>query len=122
MEGDPVRKILIALFSLASFGLAHAADPLKSMADARDYTPLSIAINGAKGTTFRLIYTLGSGWEFADAAGPKLVSVNQQERPIDALPTGAPQSVFVDGPSGYVFVHVMDQGWRFVGSVSDAKR
>jgi hypothetical protein len=30
--------------------------------------------------------------------------------------------VFVDGPTGFVFVYVLDEGWTFVGSVSEAKR
>jgi hypothetical protein len=120
-----VRRIVITLLLLASFGFAHAADPNTSVADAHEHAPLSIAIDGPKGSSFRLIYTAGNGWKFADPAGPKLVSVSQQEGPtgpIEAIPTGAPQSVFVDGPSGYVFVYVLDEGWRFVGSVADRKR
>jgi hypothetical protein len=120
-----MRRTVITVLLLAAFGVAHAADPNTSATDAREHTPLSIAIDGPKGMSFRLIYTVSNGWEFADPAGPKLVRAGQQEGltgSIAALPTGAPQSVFVDGPSGYVFVYVLDEGWRFVGSVADRKR
>jgi hypothetical protein len=120
-----VRRIAITLFLLASFGFAHAADPKMAVADTREHAPLSIAIDDAKGASFRLVYTAGNGWKFADHSAAKLASVGQQEGPtgpIKPLPTDKPQSVFVDGPSGYVFVYVIDEGWRFVGSVADGKR
>ena len=81
------------------------------------------AANAAGG--LGLVYNAGEGWKFADHSAAKLVSVAHQEGPtglIEPLPTDTLQSVYVDGPTGYVFVYVMDEGWRFVGSVADAKR
>ncbi len=31
-------------------------------------------------------------------------------------------SVFIDGPTGFTYVWVADQGWKFVGQLSDWKR
>lgn len=114
-----MRKTVITMLLLASFGVAHAVEPIAAG------TPLSIAVDGPKGASFRLVYNAGNGWKFADYSATRLVSVAQQEGPtglIEALPTDTPQSVYVDGPTGYVFVYVIDQGWRFVGSVADGKR
>ena len=40
---------------------------------------------------------------------------------IQALPDETLQNVIVDGPTGYVFAYVLDEGWRFLGTVADAK-
>ena len=119
-----MRKTVVAMLLLTAFGVAHAADPMAA-AEARERAPLSIAIDGPKGASFRLVYNPGSGWQFADHSATKLVSVAQQDGPtgpIERLTTDTLQSVFVDGPTGYVFVYVIDEGWRFVGSVADGKR
>jgi hypothetical protein len=31
-----------------------------------------------------------------------------------------PLTVFVDGPTGYTFIYLLDEGWRFVGQVADS--
>lgn len=120
-----MTRTVIAVLVLTAFGVAHAADPNTSVAEARERAPLSIAVDGPKGGSFRLVYSAGNGWKFADHSATKLASVRQQTAPtgpIEALPADTPQSVFVDGPTGYVFVYVVDEGWRFVGSVADGKR
>ena len=120
-----MRRTVVTMLLLAAFGVAHAADPNTAGDEARERAPLSVAIDGPKGASFRLAYTAGNGWKFAGHSAIKLVSVAQQEGPtglIETLPTDTLQSVFIDGPSGYVFVYVIDEGWRFVGSVADGKR
>ena len=128
-----MRKTAVTMLLLAAFGVAHAADPAADRAadpiaagtEARERAPLSIAVDGPKGASFRLIHNAGDGWQFADYAATRLVSASQQAGPtglIEPLPTETLESVFVDGPTGYVFVYVIDEGWRFVGSVADRKR
>ena len=120
-----MRRTVVTMLLLTAFGVAHAADPNTAGDEARERAPLSIAIDGPKGASFRLAYTAGNGWKFAGHSATKLASVAQQEGPtglIETLPTDTLQSVFIDGPSGYVFVYVIDEGWRFVGSVADGKR
>jgi len=116
------KSVLTVLF-LTAFGVAHAADPIAAGTEARERAPLSIAVDSPKGAYFRLVYNAGNGWQFADYSAAKLVSV-KQEGPtglIEMLPTDTLQSVYVDGPTGYVFVYVIDGGWKFVGSVADRK-
>jgi hypothetical protein len=120
-----MRKTVITMLLVSAFGIAHAADPIAASAEARERAALSIAIDGPKGASFRLVYHAGSGWQFADHSAAKLVSVAERQGPtglIEPLPTDTLQSVYVDGPTGFVFVYVIDEGWRFVGSVADAKR
>lgn len=120
-----MRKTVVTMLLLTAFGIAHAADPVTAGTEARERAPLSIAIDGPKGASFRLVYSSGHGWEFADHSAAKLASAAQEAGPtglIETLPTDTLQSVFVDGPTGYVFVYVIDEGWRFVGSVADGKR
>jgi len=124
-----MRKTVFTMLLLAAFGVAHAAGPaaetIATKTEAREPAPLSIAIDGPKGAPFRLVYNADNGWQFADYSATKLVSAAQPAGPtglIEPLPTETLQSVFVDGPTGYVFVYVIDEGWRFVGSVADGKR
>lgn len=120
-----MKRTIIAALLLASFGSAHAGNTGIGAPQSLPRSPLSIAVNAHNGSTFRLVYTPGNGWRFADPMGPKLASASSAQEPtgpIQALPDEIPQSVFVDGPSGYVFAYVVDEGWKFLGSVADAKR
>lgn len=120
-----MKTTVIAAFVLSSIGVAHAASPDVCRAPAPERPALNIAVDSQKGASFRLIYDAGSGWKVADYSGPRLASANPQPGPTGALkppPSETPQSVFVDGPSGYVFVYVLDEGWKFVGRVADPKR
>ena len=120
-----MKRTLITALLLTSFGVAHAATADKTPADDREYPTLSIAVADQNGTSFRLVYSAGNGWRFADHTGPRIASADSRQGPtgpIRALPADTPQSVVVDGPTGYVFVYLMDEGWRFVGNVVDTKR
>jgi hypothetical protein len=120
-----MTKTASAMLSLAFAGLAHAATPDTPASSDRECAPFNIAVVGPKGTSFRLVYLPGKGWAFADRYIPLLASADPKAGTADALQvdqTETPQSVFVDGPSGYVFVYVIDEGWRFVGAVANAKR
>ena len=33
-----------------------------------------------------------------------------------------PLTVFVDGPTGFTFIYLLDEGWKFVGQVANANR
>ena len=120
-----MKETVIAALLLASFGSAHAGNSGTGAPQSLPRSPLSIAVSTQNGSTFRLVYTPGNGWRFADPMGPRLASVGPPQEPtgpIQALTDEIPQSVFVDGPSGYVFAYVLDEGWKFLGSVADAKR
>lgn len=120
-----MKTSIVALFLLSSLGVAHAAGPEPSAPGRPERPTLTIAVDGRNGTAFRLVYKPGSGWSFADHSGPRLAGVHPQPGPtgpIPAPPAEIPLNVVVDGPTGYVFVYLLDEGWRFVGSVADSKR
>ncbi|HEX9180561.1 MAG TPA: hypothetical protein VF859_09215 [Burkholderiales bacterium] len=120
-----MKNPVIALFLIGSLGAAHAAGPDAPAPGNVERPTLSIAVAAQNGTAFRLVYTAGRGWSFADHSGPRLASALPQggpTGPIPAPPAEAPQNVLVDGPTGYVFVYLMDEGWRFVGNVADTRR
>jgi len=120
-----MKLTAITLSLLAAFGVAHAAASDVSPADNRERPTLSIGVDGQNGASFRLVYAAGNGWSIADHSGPKLagaVPARGPIGPIQTLPDDTPRSVVVDGPTGYVFVYLIDEGWRFVGNVTDPKR
>jgi len=120
-----MNRIAVAMMSLSLIAIAQAAPQNEPASGQPGCSPLNIAIDGPKGGSFRLLYTSGSGWAFADQHGPKLASARialGSTGPIEPLRTEKPQSVFVDGPSGYVFIYVNDEGWRFVGTLSGTKQ
>jgi len=118
-----MKKTLITVALLASLGVAYAANSGLTAKD-RERSP-EIAVNAPDGTSFRLVYAADKGWRFADRYGPKLASTSPAQGltgAVQALPVEIPQTVFVDGPTGFVFAYVGDAGWRFLGSVADTKR
>jgi hypothetical protein len=120
-----MKKTAATLLLLTSIGSGYAAHSVISTVTSHELAPLSIAVNGQNGTTFRLVHTANNGWGFADRSGPKLASANPQQEvagAIQALPDGTLQNVIVDGPTGYVFAYVVDEGWRFLGNVAETKR
>jgi hypothetical protein len=120
-----MKKTAVTLLFLTSLGVGYAANSVMSTAKSHEPSPLSIAVNGQNGTTFRLVHTAKSGWDIADHYGPRLASANSQQEPVgsvQALPDETLQNVIVDGPTGYVFAYVVDEGWRFLGTVADTKR
>ena len=120
-----MKLTAITLSLLAAFGVAHAAASDVSPADNRERPTLSIGVDGQNGASFRLVYDAGNGWSIVDYSGPKLagaVPARGPIGPIQTLPDDTPRSVVVDGPTGYVFVYLIDEGWRFVGNVTDPKR
>jgi hypothetical protein len=120
-----MKKTAVTLLLLTSIGSGYAAHSVISTVTSHEPSPLSIAVNGPDGTTFRLVHTANNGWGFADRSGAKLASANPQQElagAIQALPDETLQNVIVDGPTGYVFAYVLDEGWRFLGNVADTKR
>lgn len=120
-----MKKTAVTLLLFTSIGGGYAANSIMSNVTSHEPAPLSIAVNGQNGTTFRLVHTANNGWGFADRSGPKLASSNPQQEvagAAQALPDGTLQNVIVDGPTGYVFAYVLDEGWRFLGNVAETKR
>lgn len=93
----------------------------------------TILLSGPSGDRFTLVHSADAGWrlqagwnaeERSKSAGlTKAVLAH-----VGALPVGEqqalerPLTVFVDGPTGFTFMYVLDEGWKFVGRVADRAR
>jgi len=122
--GDGPRLIAFTRGCRSAVGSAAGAVASRN-APLRARPTLSIGVGDQNGASFRLVYAAGNGWSIADHSGPKLagaVPARGPIGPIQTLPDDTPRSVVVDGPTGYVFVYLIDEGWRFVGNVTDPKR
>jgi hypothetical protein len=121
----PIPSILASLLVAAALVGARptSADPAVQ-ADARvlsSSTALSIPIMSPEGKALRLDYLPGNGWRSTTALNGKgsAYQVTQSEAmAAQGASDEHPLSVFVDGPTGFVFVWVHDAaGWKFVGRV-----
>ena len=92
--------------------------------------PLTLLLSGPTGEHAALVYSANSGWRMqqgwnvkADVAeGLRTTTVAlpvAPEAPTEALARARPLTVFLDGPTGYTFVYVADEGWKFVGQIAN---
>lgn len=105
----------------------HAAPMTSGQHYGTHSSPLTLFIDPPTGRTFRLIYSPGDGWRFADrAVGPRPTEASLTATPTprseDSLGADEPLTVFIDGPTGYSYVWMRDAGWKFVGRVAEQKR
>ena len=86
---------------------------------------LALAVVGPSGDTYHLVYAPGQGWQFVNlptGVAPIKVKSSGDFATLFAATTSEvhPQTVFIDGPTGYTFVWVADSGWKFVGTITAA--
>ena len=106
--------------------------PAPAMAEPRRTargSPVTLYIEDASGSPFRLVHDQGSGWRYVEgwkspsAAASlfrKVAFGSTTPAPAKgATPDGEPQTVFIDGPTGFTFVWDRDGGWKFVGKIAD---
>ena len=110
----------IAAHASASFGQAAPAP-----AETRKAAPI-LFLSGPGGDRFTLVRSANDGWQLRagwNAAGTG--SGKATLAAVEATPLPGPQtlerplSVLVDGPTGFTFIYVPDEGWKFVGRVVD---
>ena len=86
----------------------------------------TIFVSGPSGDRFTLVRSADEGWRLqagwnaegtgwstaalAAAGAPAVAAQQTLERPL---------TVFVDGPTGFTFMYVLDEGWKFLGRVAD---
>jgi len=133
-EAKPaVASMAIADQSAIGAGSTQAAPP-KSIATAAKQgssaAPLTLYIEDSAGTRLRLLHAQGVGWKYVagwksaeDADNSMLVKTalpsrapQSEEAPV---PVEEPLTVFIDGPSGFTYVWIRDQGWKFVGRLAE---
>ncbi|MDR6539465.1 hypothetical protein [Variovorax soli] len=95
--------------------------------------PLTLLLSGPAGEHSSLVYAADSGWRMqpgwnvkADAAdGSRLTPAalaTAPQPPAEAPALVRPLTVFLDGPTGFTFVYVADEGWKFVGQIANPGR
>jgi hypothetical protein len=63
---------------------------------------------------------LQAGWNAEGTGSSKAVLAAVGAPPVAAQQAlERPLTVFVDGPTGFTFMYVLDEGWKFVGRVAD---
>ncbi|WP_087134949.1 hypothetical protein [Caballeronia arationis] len=88
-------------------------------------SPLTLVVQNASGGTSRLTYVENDGWRLdAPEATRKpgevrLTPVVAQSEDPSAK---QPMTVFIDGPTGFTYIWVRDEGWKFVGRVGERSR
>ncbi|MBB5444786.1 MULTISPECIES: hypothetical protein [unclassified Paraburkholderia] len=88
------------------------------------HSPLTLLVQSPSGSTVRLTYIQDDGWMFDDrdasleqTEGRVTPAVASQQK--KGAIANRPLTVFIDGPSGYTYVWIRDQGWKFVGRITD---
>ena len=93
----------------------------------------TIMLSGPKGDRLTLVHSPDAGWQL-QAGWPsgqqddaprstKAVYSDVRTSEADSQPVlEHPVTVFVDGPTGYTFIYLLDEGWKFVGHVADSNR
>jgi len=94
-------------------------------------SPFTLYAEDPNGNAFRLVRVEGGAWKYAEGWRPPARAGNWLFRktgfgstipaPVatEAVPDEEPLSVFIDGPSGFMFVWNRDSGWKFVGKAAD---
>lgn len=137
MKTKPLRKWVVALALYAAGGAAFGGDysvgaapptsaarPSTLASDVVDPT-LTISVLAPTGAWYRLAYAVGQGWRFVERNPDELLLASNGDvapSPAPASSEEQPQSVFVDGPTGYVFVWNAEHNWRFLGRIAGAAR
>ncbi|WP_233860327.1 hypothetical protein [Paraburkholderia sp. HD33-4] len=85
--------------------------------------PLTLTLQTPSGGTSRLTYVKEDGWRLEDHAAPlkqheARITPASTERQQEMPESERPMTVFIDGPTGFTYVWVADQGWKFVGRLS----
>ncbi|RZF24985.1 hypothetical protein EVC45_35940 [Paraburkholderia sp. UYCP14C] len=101
---------------------SHGAQPADSGKD-----PLTLTLQTPSGGTSRLTYVNEDGWRLEDHGVPlkpdeARITPASTERQQEAARSERPMTVLIDGPTGFTYVWVVDQGWKFVGRLSDRNR
>jgi hypothetical protein len=108
-----------------SIALNSAAPPVRQASV--DSNPLTLTVQKPSGVTSHLFYVSEYGWQLDDPdallkPGEARISPTSVGEQYQAAGTEQPITVFIDGPTGFTYVWLRDQGWKFVGRLSDHNR
>ncbi|KND58035.1 hypothetical protein BSCH_02264 [Candidatus Paraburkholderia schumanniana] len=85
--------------------------------------PLTLTVKTPAGGTSSLTYVDEDSWRLDDRdarlkADEARITPTSAEPQKEASAAEWPMTVFIDGPTGFTYVWVRDQGWKFVGRLS----
>jgi hypothetical protein len=133
----PTRLLATGLI-LATFGLTVLAklssdEPGVQRCATENYSR-TLVLEDAAGNVRRLVHSPAQGWKFVGDAEPAdgmrafermKLSVLPSAHALESAPTSGnssdaqPLAVFIDGPTGYTFAWTGENGWRFIGHISE---
>lgn len=119
-----MKKVMLvaAILAATSFN-GQAANGLAAASETSESGEV-LATFDDRPTGFRFVWQRSTGWQFA---GRTPAAVIPQKTAVanggltasgEEYPAGAPLAEFVDQPTGFRFVWLQDQGWKFVGQES----
>ena len=115
---------LLALGAACRISVAATADNADAQPISVGGGPLTLTVKTPSGGTSSLTYVDQDGWRLDDSDA-RLKPNEARLTPASAEPqqeasaAERPMTVFIDGPTGFTYVWVRDQGWKFVGRLSD---
>jgi hypothetical protein len=117
-SGDCLRSAATMAATTPAAG-PHSQDQIAAASPA-----LTLFIKAPTGDKLRLAYVPDEGWKFLeDPRGANVAAVAASASAMQATSAvEKPLTVFIDGPSGYTYVWMPDEGWKFVGHIIDQKR
>jgi len=110
--------------------LAHA----QQAAPKSQGAPLTLLLSGPSGEHSTLAYSADGGWRMQPGWNIKSEATGKTRLTPVAFPSAAPQppaeaaalasplTVFLDGPTGFTFVYMPDEGWKYVGKIASPAR
>ncbi|SAK64061.1 hypothetical protein [Caballeronia ptereochthonis] len=113
--------------SAADAALAANAMPRGAKPIGVDDGPLTLTVRTPSGGTSRLTYADEDGWRLDDRdarlrPNEARITPASAEPQKEASAAERPMTVFIDGPTGFTYVWMRDQGWKFVGKLADRNR
>ena len=104
---------------------AHASTMRCEQTAGAAASPLTLMVQSASGGSSRLTYVENDGWRLDDSDAslkPGEVRVTPVTTQPDLPGAKQPLTVFIDGPSGFTYIWVRDEGWKFVGRIAARSR
>jgi hypothetical protein len=118
-------RLLLAVLAgtaLAAGTPALFGQPALAPAETRNAAP-TIFLSGPSGDRFMLVRSGDDGWRLQAGWNAEAVLAAAGVPPVAAQQTlERPLSVLVDGPTGFTFIYVLDDGWKFVGRIVEPAR
>ncbi|SAK59215.1 hypothetical protein AWB77_01949 [Caballeronia fortuita] len=125
MKSNQTRHAMFVAIATIALSAACANSVAASGID--DAEPLALTVQTPSGGISRLTYADEDGWRIDDRDA-RLKPMEARITPASTEPqkeapsTDRPMTVFIDGPTGFTYVWMRDQGWKYVGKLAGRNR